>query len=71
MATNYPLVKITNQASGHVVFARTHNHSTMAIRNASSSTQFDVPAGIEAGPSTLVVIANGNASAPVRVTIRR
>jgi hypothetical protein len=71
MATNYPLVKITNQASGHVVFARTHDHSTMAIRNASSSTQFDVPAGIETGPSTLAVIANGNASAPVHVTIRR
>lgn len=71
MATNYPLVKITNQASGHVVFARTHNHSTMAIRNASSSTQFDVPGGIETGASALVVIANGNVSAPVHVTIRR
>jgi hypothetical protein len=70
VATNYPLVQITNQATGHVMFARTHDHSTMAIRNASSSTQFDVPAGIETGPSTVVVIASGNASPPVRVTIR-
>ena len=30
-ATNYPLVRITNTASGHVVYARTHNHSTMGV----------------------------------------
>lgn len=53
-----------------MVYARTHDHSTMGIRDTSSSTRFDVPAGIEPGSSTLVVIANGNASGPVRVTIQ-
>ena len=28
-ATNYPLVRITNTASGHVFYAKTHDHSTM------------------------------------------
>ena len=31
MATNYPLVRLTNSATGHVFYARTHDHSTMAI----------------------------------------
>ncbi len=30
-ATNYPLVRITNTATGHVFYCRTHNHSTMAV----------------------------------------
>ncbi len=48
-ATNYPLVRITNTASGHVVYARTHNHSSMGVATGSAivSTQFDVPAGTE------------------------
>src|SRR5436305_2157880 len=29
--TNYPLVRITNSASGHVFYARTHDHSTMGV----------------------------------------
>jgi len=70
-STNFPLVRITNKASGHVVYARTHNHSTMAVATGSAtvSTQFDVPTGAETGASTLVVVANGIASAPVSLTI--
>jgi hypothetical protein len=70
-ATNYPLVRITNQVTGHVFYARTHDHSTMAVATGSSivSTNFDVPAGIELGASTLVVVANGIPSAPVSVTV--
>jgi hypothetical protein len=72
-ATNYPLVRITNSATGHVRYARTHNHSRMGIESVGSSevvsTQFDVPTGIESGPSTLVVVANGIASAPINVTV--
>ena len=37
-ATNYPLVRITNMASGHVAYARTHDHSTMGV--ATGSTWF-------------------------------
>ena len=70
-ATNYPLVRITNQASGHVFYARTHDHSTMAVatRNKIVSTNFDVPANMETGPGSLVVVANGIPSAPVTITV--
>ena len=30
-ATNYPLVRIKNVATGHVFYAKTHDHSTMAV----------------------------------------
>jgi hypothetical protein len=71
-ATNYPLVRITNIATGHVFYARTHNHSTMAIATGNTivSTMFDVPATAETGESSLVVVANGIASRPKRVTIQ-
>jgi hypothetical protein len=69
-ATNYPLVRITNLASGHVLFARTSNHSTMSVApGATGSTTFTVPSTIETGQSTLVVIANGIASLPVDVMV--
>jgi len=71
-ATNYPLVRITNKATGDVTYARTHNHSTMAVATGSTpvSTHFDVPAGIEAGPSKLEVVANGIPSAPISITVQ-
>jgi hypothetical protein len=70
-ATNYPLVRITNKASGHVFYAETHDHSTMAVATGKAivSTNFDVPAGIETGASTLVVVANGIPSKAVSVTV--
>ena len=70
-ATNYPLVRITNASSGHVVYARTHGHSSMGVATGSTivSTHFDVPAAAETGPSTLEVVANGIASAPASVTV--
>jgi hypothetical protein len=71
-ATNYPLVRITNNATGHVFYSRTHDHSSMGLGPfvGRVSTHFDVPAGQEKGPSKLVVVANGIASAPVRVMVR-
>ena len=70
-ATNYPLVRLTNAASGHVVYARTHNHSSMGVATGSLAvtTNFDVPAGTETGATNLAVIANGIASAAVAVTV--
>ena len=70
-ATNYPLVRITNKATGHVSYARTHDHSSMGVATGSAivTTQFDVPATIETGASTLVVVANGIASAAVSITV--
>jgi hypothetical protein len=70
-ATNYPLVRITNNASGDVFYARTHDHSTMGVATGSKTvwTYFDVPSNIESGASSLVVVANGIASKPVTVTV--
>jgi len=70
--TNYPLVRITNAASGHVIYARTHDHSSMGVATGTTTitTKFDVPAKAEVGASTLVVVANGIASAPVSVGVQ-
>lgn len=73
MSTNYPLVRITNQATGHVFYARTHNHSRMGVEPVGStevvSTRFDVPNNAETGASSLVVVVNGISSAPITVQL--
>lgn len=70
-ATNYPLVQITNSISKHVFYARTSGMSSMSVAPGTQSTaNFALPPGVGVGPSTLVVVANGIASAPVSVTIR-
>ncbi|HTR65552.1 MAG TPA: hypothetical protein VMH85_07250 [Terriglobales bacterium] len=70
-ATNYPLVRITNLATKHVFYSRTHDHSTMAVAsNDKASTHFDVPLDQESGPSKLEVVANGIASAPWIVNVK-
>ena len=70
-ATNYPLVRIKNLATGHIFYAKTHDHNTMGVATGAvpTFTHFDVPAGMETGPSTLVVVANGIPSLPVNVTV--
>ena len=69
--TNYPLVRINNNATGHVFYARTHDHSTMGVATGSAtvSTQVDVPAAMETGASTWQVVANGIGSTPFAVTV--
>jgi len=71
MASNYPLVRIRNNGTGHVFYCKTHGHSTMAVAtgNRVVSTNFDVPGGIETGASTLQVVANGIPSPSVAVTV--
>jgi len=70
-ATNYPLVRITNQSTGHVFYAKTHGHSTMGVATGSTpvSTNFDVPSNMETGKSSLVVVANGIPSKAVTITV--
>ncbi len=70
-ATNYPLVRITNHSTGHVFYAKTHDHSSMGVATgkATVSTNFDVPAGMETGASSLVVVANGIPSKAVSITV--
>jgi hypothetical protein len=71
-ATNYPLVRITNTATGHVFYARTHDHSTMAVATgtATVSTNFDVSKSTETGPATLAIIANGISSPVLKITVQ-
>jgi hypothetical protein len=69
--TNFPLVRITNTATGAVTYARTSNWTSVSIAaNTKSATEFTLPAGTPAGKSTLVVVANGIASAPITVTVK-
>ena len=69
--TNFPLVRITNRNTGVVTYARTSNWTSVSTApGAASSTRFTIPSTTPAGPSTLVVVANGIASQPVPVTIR-
>ena len=68
---NFPMVRLTNKASGHVKYAHTYNFSTMAVATGSAtvSTWFHVPTDAEAGDSTLEVVANGIPSMPMNVTV--
>jgi hypothetical protein len=69
-ATNYPIVRITNEASSHVFYARTFDASTVSIApDTKVSTNFTVPKDVETGASDMVVIANGIASEPVVVNV--
>lgn len=69
--TNFPLVRITNSATGVVTYARTSNWTSVSVApGTKSATGFTLPPGTPAGKSTLVVVANGIASAPVTVTVK-
>lgn len=71
MATNYPIVQLTNASNGHVFYARTSKFSTYSVAaHIAGSADFTLPANIERGSYTLVAIASGNASAPVVVTVK-
>jgi hypothetical protein len=70
-ATNFPLVRITNNSSGDVCFARSYDFSTMGVwTQGTTNAVFDVPASCESGASTLQVIVNGIASTGVNVTLQ-
>lgn len=70
-ATDYPLVQIKNNKTGHVFYCKTRNFSTRAVATGSTPefTYFEVPETIETGASELVVVANGIPSNPVNVTV--
>jgi hypothetical protein len=70
MASNYPLVQVTNDLTGNVAYARTTGMTSMAVApNVMSSAHFAVPASITNGPSMLRVVASGFASTPVAVRV--
>ena len=69
-ATNYPLVRIVMNSSGHVFYARTSGFKSMSVMpGVTSSANFTIPAGIEIGPAMLYAVANGMASTGVPVTV--
>jgi hypothetical protein len=70
MATNYPIVRVTNTATGHVFYGRTSGITSFSVApKAPGSANFVLPAAAETGASKLVVIANGIASAARSVTV--
>lgn len=71
MATNYPIVRLSSTTSSTVVYARTHDYSTMGIAPgpAVHTTIIDIPSAMPTGVYQLTVIANGIPSDPVVVTI--
>jgi hypothetical protein len=71
MATNYPLVRITNDATGDVCYALSHDFSTMGVwTTGTTSAAFDISRRCETGHSTLQVVVNGLASAGTSVTLK-
>lgn len=71
MATNYPLVRITNNETGHVFYCRTHDHSYMGVASDREvHTYFDVPENIDLGKSKLEVVANGIPSKPWHIHVK-
>ena len=68
--TNFPLVRITNSATGVVTYARTSGWTSVSVAPGTrSATRFSLPPGTPAGKSTLVVVANGIASPPSTVWV--
>jgi len=71
-ATNFPLVRITNNATGNVCFARSHNFSTMGVwTTGTTNAEFDIPGNCETGASALQVIVNGIAATGVFVKLSK
>ena len=70
MATNFPIVQLSN-SKGEVVYLRTFNFSTLAVATEKETVtaEVEVPNSIEPGPWSMVVIANGIASAAVNVEV--
>lgn len=69
MACNYPLVRLTNSATGNVYYARAHNWSSTTVQNTNQvTTEFSLPLNLPPGTYSLVVTSVGNPSAPLTFT---
>jgi hypothetical protein len=71
MATNYPIIRVRNNTSGHVFYCRTSTYSTMGVNTGTviENAQFTIPSGAELGACQITVIANGIPSAPANVNL--
>lgn len=71
-STNFPLVRITNNGTGDVCYARSYNFSTMGVwTTGTTNAEFDIPESCQTGASSLQVIVNGISSADVTVTLKK
>jgi hypothetical protein len=69
MSTNRPIFRITNNATGHVCYANSHDYATGISDGSLTNAQFDVPASCETGASKIAVTVNGIASKAKNVTL--
>jgi hypothetical protein len=69
-SVNFPTIKIVNNSTGHVFYARTFNHSTRSIAaGVSVTTSFKVASATETGASTLYDVGAGIPSAGTPITV--
>jgi hypothetical protein len=69
-ASNFPIVRVTNNTTGDVCFGRSYNFSTMGVwTTGTTNAVFDLSKKCETGASTLQVIVNGIASTGTAVTL--
>jgi hypothetical protein len=70
MNSNYPLVRMTNNVTANVYYARTYNWNSTSVQTGSRviATEFSLPQNLPAGGYSLVVVVNGNPSAPTNFT---
>src|SRR6185369_9121036 len=68
MASNYPIVRLTNGAN--VYYARTYDWNSTGVQRGTlaDNAQFTLPAGLPNANYSLVVIANGVSSNPIPFT---
>jgi hypothetical protein len=70
-STDFPIVRVTASASGHVWYCRTHDPTDRSTSpDEQGAATFDVPDATEGGAAEIAVIANGIASAPLIVNIK-
>lgn len=71
MATNYPIVRLTNIANQTVYYLRSFDFSSMGIATGTTiqTATVQVPPDVKPGQYNAVVIANGIASQPVSVRV--
>ncbi len=71
-ATNFPIIRLTNRASGRTWYCRTSGHSSMGVATgiAAQHTNFRIPDDVELGRADLCIIANGITGDCVEVMVR-
>ncbi|HEY1788407.1 MAG TPA: putative Ig domain-containing protein [Verrucomicrobiae bacterium] len=66
MNSNYPLVRMTNNATGNIYYARTFNWNSTSVQSSQAmTTEFILPQNLPPNTYSLVVEANGNPSVPM------